>query len=235
MVAVMGRTGSKIEPGITAAPPATMSTTMVSPTALPMPRMMAVEMPEPAAGITTLVRVCHRLAPSARDASRKLRGTKLNASSARLATVGVAMMPRISDAVKALSPEGTPRRFWMKGATMIMPKKPKMMDGIPARISIRGFSTARCDADASSWRNRAVPTPTGTHTTMAPRVTTNEAVMSGSIPKSAGSYVGYQYRPKTVSKSLWLTRKGNDSQNRVRTIPVRNSREAKARIVNIHL
>ena len=71
----MGRTGSKNVFGITAAPPATMSTVIVSPIARLIPKMIAVDIPEPAAGITTLTSVCHLFAPTANDASLNERGT----------------------------------------------------------------------------------------------------------------------------------------------------------------
>ena len=55
--------------GMMAAFPATMSTAMVSPTARPIPRMIAAAMPESAAGTRTLLTVCQRVAPMARDPS----------------------------------------------------------------------------------------------------------------------------------------------------------------------
>jgi hypothetical protein len=85
IVEVNGLTGSN-RIGTTAAPPATIQTVIVSPTARLIPRIIAVEIPEPAAGITTKTNVCQRLA-NREYASRKLRGTQLNASSAILQTV----------------------------------------------------------------------------------------------------------------------------------------------------
>ena len=49
--------------------PVTIITAMVSPMALPTPRMIAAEIPEMAAGTTTFVVVSHLVAPMARDAS----------------------------------------------------------------------------------------------------------------------------------------------------------------------
>jgi hypothetical protein len=97
---------------------------MVSPIALDMPRMTAVETPDPAAGRTTLIKVCHRFAPTAYDASLKLFGTQLNASSARLHTVGTAITPSIMLAVKAHKPVGRCNNFCKKGAATTIPKKP---------------------------------------------------------------------------------------------------------------
>ena len=75
MLAGSGRTGSKIDVGNMAAPPATISTTMVSPMALDIPRMTAVDMPEIEAGMTTLQIVSQWVAPSAREASLSSLGT----------------------------------------------------------------------------------------------------------------------------------------------------------------
>ena len=62
--------------------------------------------------------------PRASEASRKLLGTKLRASSARLQTVGSAMIPRIRLPVKAHSPVGKFNRSCRNGATITIPKKP---------------------------------------------------------------------------------------------------------------
>ncbi len=56
--------------GITGEFPVSISTAMVSPIALPMPSMKAAEIPDIAAGTTTLVIDSHFVAPIASDASR---------------------------------------------------------------------------------------------------------------------------------------------------------------------
>jgi hypothetical protein len=71
----MGRTGSKTDPGIMAALPATIKTVIVSPITRLIPSIIDVEIPDPAAGIITLTIVCHLFAPNAKDASRKCLGT----------------------------------------------------------------------------------------------------------------------------------------------------------------
>ena len=65
MLAGMGLTESNMLSGTTAAPPATMSTTIVSPMARAMPRMTAVDMPERAAGMTIRTMVSYFVAPRA--------------------------------------------------------------------------------------------------------------------------------------------------------------------------
>jgi len=56
--------------GMTGEFPVSMRTAMVSPMALPIPRMIAADIPERAAGMTTLTMESHLVAPMARDASR---------------------------------------------------------------------------------------------------------------------------------------------------------------------
>ncbi len=75
MLAGMGRTGSKMDSGSMAAPPATISTTMVSPTARERPRITAVLIPDREAGTTTRAMVWSWVAPKATDASRRATGT----------------------------------------------------------------------------------------------------------------------------------------------------------------
>ena len=64
----------------------------------------------------------------------------LKASSVILATVGTAIIPKRRLAVNAHKPTGIFKIFCKKGATITIPKKPYTIDGIPAIISIRGFS-----------------------------------------------------------------------------------------------
>ena len=51
--------------------PAAISTIIVSPTARPMPTMIAENMPLIAVGTTTRIAVCHGVAPQARLAARR--------------------------------------------------------------------------------------------------------------------------------------------------------------------
>src|SRR5664280_3493432 len=99
MLAGIGRTESKILPGIAAAPPATIKTTIVSPTTLAMPSITAVEIPDRADGMITCVMVSNLMAPRAYDASLNSRGTAYKASSERLEIVGMAIIAKIMDAL----------------------------------------------------------------------------------------------------------------------------------------
>ncbi len=87
--------------------PVTMITAIVSPTALPIPRMIAAVIPGSAAGSRTRAIVCQWVAPSAREPSFRNLGMELNASSETLMIVGRAMMPRRIDPARTDSPLGT--------------------------------------------------------------------------------------------------------------------------------
>lgn len=80
MVAVMGLTGWKNDLGIAAAPPAAIKTVIVSPMALPKPKITAVAIPGRALFTTTAHSVSHLVAPSAKEASLNSKGTALTAS-----------------------------------------------------------------------------------------------------------------------------------------------------------
>jgi hypothetical protein len=109
MLAGMGLTGSNRDMGTMAAPPATMSTTMVSPIALDMPRIIAVVMPERDAGRITRDMVSHLVAPSAREASLSSVGTLKMASSEILQIVGIDIKASINDALKRFRPVAMPK------------------------------------------------------------------------------------------------------------------------------
>jgi hypothetical protein len=82
---------------------------MVSPIALDMPRITAVEIPEMDAGRITLAMVSQRVAPKAREASFNSEGTLKMASSERLQMVGMDIKANIKEALKRLSPVGISR------------------------------------------------------------------------------------------------------------------------------
>jgi hypothetical protein len=90
--------------GICALPPATINTTMVSPTALPKPNSTLPIIPLFAAGITALKMLSILVAPNAREASLTLLGTLERASSLMLAIMGIIITPKIIEAEKTLSP-----------------------------------------------------------------------------------------------------------------------------------
>ncbi len=107
-----------------AALPATIRTAMVSPIALPIPRMIAAAIPDSAAGTITRLIVCHRVAPMAREPSRNSHGTELIASSETLMIVGRAMIPRRTDAANQVLPVGRSKVTRMKFVRTMRPKKP---------------------------------------------------------------------------------------------------------------
>ena len=84
--------------------PDTRLIAMASPIALPVPRTMAVMMPDFAAGITTWKIVCIFVAPNARDALLKCCGTERRAVSLILITVGRIISARTSTAEIKLAP-----------------------------------------------------------------------------------------------------------------------------------
>src|SRR5690554_7395626 len=81
IVAVSVRTGSKRLSGIAVAFPVTIKTVIVSPIALPNPKIQAAIIPEPAAGNTTFNMLTHLFPPKAYDASLNDWGTDRKASS----------------------------------------------------------------------------------------------------------------------------------------------------------
>ena len=123
---------------------------MVSPITRPNPSRMAEMSPDKDAGTSTLRMVWSRVAPRAKDASLKCRGTLVRASSAREKIVGMAINARRHPAVKALrrSLMGKPGtqdnqlvsesdlRDWPRIAT---PKKPRTTEGIAAMNSMAGL------------------------------------------------------------------------------------------------
>ena len=104
----MGLTGSKRLSGMSAAPPATISTTMVSPMTRLKPSITPVAIPEKAAGIVTVVSVSQCVAPSAKDSLRLL-GTERRASSEMVQIVGTAMRASRMAAFNIFSPVGAPK------------------------------------------------------------------------------------------------------------------------------
>ncbi len=126
---------------MTAALPVTIRAAIVSPTALPIPRIAAAVIPEIAYGIMTRCMVCHLFAPSARLASFIESGVVRIASSEMVMIVGSAMMPSTMLPARPVSPTGKLNTFWIRGTITISPKKPYTTEGIPARSSMSGFMT----------------------------------------------------------------------------------------------
>ena len=140
----------QIGSGMIAAFPATIMTAMVSPTARPMPRMMAAAMPESAAGTRTRLMVCQRVAPMASDPSLYSWGTELMASSETLTIVGSAMMPRRTEAASQVSPVGRSNATRIKLVRTMRPKNPYTTEGIPASSSMAGLRIFFIRGEASS-------------------------------------------------------------------------------------
>ena len=151
-LAGMGLTGSNREPGIMAAPPATIKTTMVSPMALDIPRITAVEIPEMDAGTVTRQIVSQWVAPKAKEASLSSFGTLNMASSEMLQIVGMDMNASITEALKRFRPVATLKASWRNGATTTIPKKPMTTEGRAARSSTIGFTHSRILAEDTSAR-----------------------------------------------------------------------------------
>ncbi len=147
------RTGEKtfvMGLGMIAAFPVTMSTAMVSPRALPVPRMMAAVIPEKAEGITTRLMVCHRVAPMARLPSRNSCGTALMASSETEVMVGRAMIARRMEPASQVRPDSRLKVTCRNPVNTIRPKKPYTTEGIPARSSMAGLRTLLIRGEAIS-------------------------------------------------------------------------------------
>ncbi len=73
--------------------PVAISTIIVSPTALPSPIITAEKIPALAVGSTTLIAVCQRLAPSAREPAVRCCGTLDSASSEIVKIIGITAKP----------------------------------------------------------------------------------------------------------------------------------------------
>jgi hypothetical protein len=152
MAAGMGRTGSNNDKGIIAAPPASIRVTIVSPMALDIPKITAVQIPDKAPGIDTYIMVSQEVAPKAREASFKSRGTAYRASSAILQMVGRLINASTTDAVNKLIPTAMSKVSCNQGAITIKPKKPSTTEGKAAGNSTMGLTIARVLADAISDR-----------------------------------------------------------------------------------
>src|SRR6056297_777696 len=106
MLAGIGRHGSNTEPGIIAAPPATINTTMVSPMARDMPRIIPVLTPDREAGMITRIMLSQWVAPNASEASLSSGATLAMASSEIVLMVGTDMKASINDALRRFRPVG---------------------------------------------------------------------------------------------------------------------------------
>ena len=214
MLAGIGRMGSKTDSGTIAAPPATISTTIVSPKARLMPSMTAVPTPESAYGKVTSFRVSQGVAPKASEASFKACGTACRASSEIEQIVGTAMKASISEALKRLSPVAIPRAFCSHGATSTIPIKPITTEGSAAKSSIKGLTIRRVLSDATSERYAAVARPSGTAIRLESTVTASDPAIREPISKSGASPTGYQSVPKMNLSGVTWEKTGSPSRKR---------------------
>ena len=105
----MGLIGSNRLSGMSAAPPATINTTIVSPMTRLKPSMTPVAIPENAAGTVTVVSVSQCVAPRAKEDYLRLLGTERSASSEMVQIVGTAMRASNMAAFNTFSPVGAPK------------------------------------------------------------------------------------------------------------------------------
>ena len=107
---------------------------------------------------------------------------------------GRIIAPRTSDAASTDSPDAIPSRSKPR-TTVRRPRKPYTTDGIPARTSITGRTTARVRGPATQSAS-AAPTPTGSATTSAPNDTASVPAIIGRIPRMGFGSVGSQSLPE---------------------------------------
>ncbi|OPZ84530.1 MAG: hypothetical protein BWY76_01807 [bacterium ADurb.Bin429] len=132
--------------------PATMSTTIVSPSARPIPSIAAATSPDPAAGRMAWRMVESRLAPSASEPSRYVRGTAVMASSAMEMMVGSIISASSSTAVSAHRPVVRRKVSRTQLLSSAYPMKPMTTEGMAASSSTVGFMISRTARGASSAR-----------------------------------------------------------------------------------
>ena len=96
------RIPSKMLKSITGVLPVAINTIMVSPTARPKPIMVAEKIPGLAHGNTTLINVCHGVAPSANEPDDRCLGTLNTASSEIENIIGITANPIVIPIMSAL-------------------------------------------------------------------------------------------------------------------------------------
>jgi len=209
IVAVIVRMGinrALSESGIIGAFPVTIITVIVSPIVRPTPNIIAVRIPDFAAGTVTVQIVCQRVTPNASDACRYVSGTLFSASSEIDTIVGMAIPPSNNEPVKAVNPVGKFKTSRINGDTTSIPRKPRTTLGSPANNSTSGFKIFPAHRGAISAINTAVNTPNGMAIREAPNVTTNDPNNNGRIPKYDS--IGYH---------LWLNRSESGTVNKAGT------------------
>jgi hypothetical protein len=142
-----------------------------------------------------LYRGGHSGAPSESEPCLIVLGTELIASSEIVIIVGSAIIPRIMEPVKAVCPVGRLKTSLISGTSTTSPKNPNTTEGMPARISIKGFRKSATLGCASSEIYIAQAIPRGIEKIIAPAVTIREPKSRGNKPNCMFKDVGYQDFP----------------------------------------
>src|SRR5690554_2388305 len=122
-------------------------------------------MPGIAAGKTTFLTVCQRVAPIANDALLYSSGTAIKASSEALIIVGNITIPKVIEPDNMETPK--PRNF----TKIAKPNKPKTTEGTPARLFTPILITlTSLPFLAYSVKNIAANTPRGAANIIDPRI-----------------------------------------------------------------
>ncbi|MNV55739.1 hypothetical protein D3C71_1479810 [compost metagenome] len=134
--------------------PVAISTIMVSPTARPRPIITAEKMPGLAVRITTRLRVCQGVAPSARDPWVRCLGTEKTASSAMEKMVGMTAKPMAIPTTRELRWSNLMPISWVSQMRESPCMKAFSMSGLKAKApqpisSSTGMSRMACQPSGS--------------------------------------------------------------------------------------
>jgi len=140
---------------------------MVSPMEFPIPSITAATIPDLAAGRITFRIVCHRVAPSARDACLYVSGTAAIASADMLIIWGSDMIASIIEPARMLKPN-PPALSLINGTSRTSPKNPSTTEGMPTSSSIPRLIITCAQGGAISTKKTAQLIPSGTARTSEP-------------------------------------------------------------------
>ena len=101
--------------------------------------------------------------------------------------IGAAISPRITPALRTVSPTGTSNHSMIRGFMMVRPIKPQTTDGIAASSSTRTLRNSRTLPEANSAMKMAPPSEKGMATTMARPVTLAVPAIRARMPNSGAS------------------------------------------------
>ena len=137
----------------------------VSPAALPIPSTDPVIMPGSAWGNTTLIIVCHFVAPRASEACRYVSGTALSASSVVVMITGSIRKARVSEPARIDFPNL--RKITKKPR----PKRPYTTDGTPDILTTDSLiRRVNLFLPAYSFKYTAAKIPMGSEKTSVPMI-----------------------------------------------------------------